>query len=103
MNEKGMTSKELKISFEGGVQSVKKDFQSIREDFNKVNKRLDKIEKDVSRLGNGKPGIGIRADCLENSQKSAKESKKNWGVWIIPLATAFLDAFFGLYFSLLDK
>ena len=67
------------------VQTLRTEFQGLEKrltdrfdrEIGDVKKRLDKIEDDIGGLGNGKTGIGVRLDRLENSQKSAKESKKN--------------------------
>ena len=75
-----MTNNELKIYFDGKFQSVKNDLDDVKN-------RLKKIEKEIHDLGNGKQGIAYRLDRLENSQKSAKESKKNRIGWIIALAS----------------
>ena len=42
-----MSNSELKIYFEGGFQSVKKDLRDVK-------KRLEKIEEEIHDLGNGK-------------------------------------------------
>ena len=103
-DEKDMTNNELKIYFDGRFDNVEKDIHSIKEDLIDIKVRLKKIEEDIHDLGNGKPGIGVRLDRLENSQKSAKESKKNWSSWIIPLAAALIGSFLGPFFaSLFEK
>ena len=100
MNDKEeMTNSELKIFFEGEFRSVKKDIHSIKEDLIDIKVRLKKIEEDIHDLGNGKPGIGVRLDHLENSRIIAKENIKNWAGWIIPILTALLGALLTHYFS----
>ena len=97
---------------ESDIQKLRTEFQGLEKrltdrfdrEMDDVKKRLDKIEDDIGSLSNGKPGIGVRLDRLENSQ----ESKKNLVFWIIiPLPTvllgSFLGAFLGHYFSLLEK
>ena len=85
----------LKVFLEERFARFDERFDNIKEDFDKVNRRLDAIEKELHGTGNGKPGISIRLDRLENFRK--------WIAWAIPLLTALLIVFFNHYFSLLGK
>ena len=92
---------------ESEVQVLRADFQGLEKrlaerfdrEIGDVKKRLDKIEDDIGGLGNGKTGIEIRLDRLEKAQEGAKESKKNWASWIIPLAAALLGSLLGPFFA----
>ena len=92
MSDPDMTNSELKIYFEG-------EFRSVKNDLSDVKNRLDKIEKEIHALGNGKPGIAFRVDRLEKAQEGAKESKKNWASWIIPLLPVLIGSFLGAFFA----
>ena len=87
-DKKDMSNSELKIYFDGR-------FDAVKEDLTEVKDRLKAIEKEIHSSGNGKPGISIRLDRLENLRK--------WLAWVIPLLTALLVVFFNHYFSLLEK
>ena len=70
---------------ESDVQVLRTEFlgfgKRLAEQFDRelgdVKNWLKAIEEDVHKLSNRQPGIGIRVDRLENSQKSAKEDIKN--------------------------
>ena len=98
-----MSESEFQTLWDEIQRTEKRLIDQFDKDIGGVQKRLDKIEKEIHALGNGKTGIGVRLDRLENSQKS----KKNWASWIIPSVTAVLGAvlgaFFVHYFSLLEK
>ena len=93
-----MSDQEIK-TLEGLKVLIIKRCDGLEKDIGEVKVRLEKIETKLHVTGNGSPGISTRLDRLENAQKIAKENKKNWASWIIPLVTVLIGSFLGAFFA----
>ena len=71
----------------------------LGKDIGEVKSQTKEIHDDIHALGNGKAGIAFRLADLEKAQEGAKESKKNWASWIIPLVTVLIGSFLGAFFA----
>ncbi len=79
MNEPEIkTINELKIFVNGKIDGIEAHLKKMESD---LKTRLDKIDADIR--GNGKVGINVQLDRLENSKKAAKK----W-FWIVVASTA---------------
>ena len=85
----------LRTELQGLEKRLTERFDNVEKDLDEVKKRLKAIEKEIHSYGNGKLGISIRPDRLENLRKLL--------AWAIPLLTALLIVFVGYYITLLEK